>query len=63
MQKKDRLMTAAQLAEFLQLRRQTVYDLAASGRIPSLRLARKALRFSLPEVLKAVAAKKKNTKK
>jgi excisionase family DNA binding protein len=54
-----RLLTARQLAAYLQVAEATVFRWAAAGRIPCVRLAPKALRFDLPEVMRAVGTERK----
>jgi excisionase family DNA binding protein len=50
-----RLVTAKQLATDLSFRLDRVYELARTGRIPSIRIGR-AMRFNLEAVLQALAS-------
>lgn len=47
----DEIMTVAELAAFLRLRENTIYELAAAGKIPCLRIG-KSVRFSKSAVLR-----------
>lgn len=51
---RDDLLTATELADRLRIKRSTVLDWHRSGRIPSIRLSHKVLRFNLGEVLAAL---------
>jgi excisionase family DNA binding protein len=51
---RDDLLTAAELADRLQVKPDTVLGWHRSGRIPSIRLSHKVLRFSLSDVLVAL---------
>ena len=46
----EQLITAKQLAELLGTRTNTVYDLAAAGKLPSLRIPGVGRRFRVSEV-------------
>jgi excisionase family DNA binding protein len=48
------LLTAAELAERLRIKPSTILMWHRSGRIPSVRLSHKVLRFSLPDVVAAL---------
>jgi excisionase family DNA binding protein len=50
----DELLTASELAERLQIKPSTVLDWQRTGRIPSLRLSHKVLRFNLGDVVTAL---------
>lgn len=52
----DEILEAGDVANELKISRDAVYDLAASGKLPSIRISRKVLRFSrshLDKFLKA----------
>ena len=51
---RDDLLTAAELADRLRVRPSTILDWQRSGRIPSIRLSHKVLRFNWAEVLAAL---------
>ena len=53
----ETVLTAAELAERLQVKTQTVLSWHRTGRIPVRRLTRKVLRFSLPDVMAALESK------
>lgn len=53
----DDLLTADELAERLRLRPSTVRIWARLGRIPSLRLSPKVIRFDVSAVVKALQAR------
>jgi excisionase family DNA binding protein len=48
------LLTVAQLAERLHLRPRTIQTWARQGRIPTVKLSPKVVRFSWPAVLTAI---------
>ncbi len=48
------LLTTAELAQELQVHEQTIYRWRSQGRIPSLRLSNKAIRYCLVDVLLAL---------
>jgi excisionase family DNA binding protein len=50
----DDLLTAAELADRLRVKPETVLAWHRSGRIPSIRLSHKVLRFNLAEVVAAL---------
>ena len=50
----ETMMTAAELAERLQVKPETILGWHRTGRIPGRRLTRKVLRFSLPDVMAAL---------
>jgi excisionase family DNA binding protein len=50
----DDLLTAAELAERLRIKPSTAMEWQRSGRIPSIRLSHKVVRFNLREVLAAL---------
>jgi excisionase family DNA binding protein len=50
----DDLLTAAELADRLRVKPETVLGWHRSGRIPSIRLSHKVLRFNLGEVVAAL---------
>ena len=52
--KREEFLTARQLAGLLQVSESTVRRLAREGRIPSVRLTPRLLRFHLPAVLSAL---------
>ncbi|HEX8458397.1 MAG TPA: helix-turn-helix domain-containing protein [Pyrinomonadaceae bacterium] len=52
--KREEFLTARQLAGLLQVSESTVRRLAREGRIPSVRLTTRLLRFHLPAVLSAL---------
>ncbi|HEV2799542.1 MAG TPA: helix-turn-helix domain-containing protein [Pyrinomonadaceae bacterium] len=52
--KREEFLTARQLAGLLQVSESTVRRLAREGRIPSVRLTTRLLRFRLPAVLAAL---------
>jgi excisionase family DNA binding protein len=49
-----RLLTVEELAEVLGVCRRTVEAMVARGRLPVLRLSRRALRFDLGDVMRAL---------
>lgn len=51
---REEFLTARQLAELLQVSESTVRRLARAGRIPSVRLTPRILRFQLKAVLQAL---------
>jgi excisionase family DNA binding protein len=51
---RDDLLTAAELADRLRVRPSTILEWQRSGRIPSIRLSHKVLRFDLTAVLAAL---------
>jgi excisionase family DNA binding protein len=51
---RDDLLTSAELADRLRVKPSTILEWQRSGRIPSIRLSHKVLRFSLAEVLAAL---------
>ena len=51
---RDDLLTAAELADRLRVKPETVLAWHRSGRIPSIRLSYKVLRFNLGEVVAAL---------
>lgn len=51
---RDEFLTARQLAELLQVSESTVRRLARDGRIPSIRLTPRLLRFNLKAVRRAL---------
>ena len=53
------LITANQLAEHLQISPRTVQEWARQGRIPTMRLSAKLVRFDLADVLAALRAQAK----
>ena len=53
-EKREEFLTARQLAGLLQVSESTVRRLAREGRIPSVRLTSRLLRFHLPAVLAAL---------
>jgi excisionase family DNA binding protein len=56
----DQLLTVGQVAELLQLSTRTIRRLAASGRIPCLRIASRT-RFVRGDVLRWLAAQRKES--
>ena len=50
--KTPELLTANQLADYLQLNVGSVYRLSENGTIPSVKIGKKMLRFNLADVLK-----------
>ncbi|HEX8632787.1 MAG TPA: helix-turn-helix domain-containing protein [Pyrinomonadaceae bacterium] len=52
--KREEFLTARQLAELLQVSESTVRRLAREGRIPSIRLTARLLRFHLASVMSAL---------
>ena len=52
--RRDDLLTATELAERLRVKPSTVLDWQRSGRIPSIRLSHKILRFNLGDVVAAL---------
>ena len=52
--KREEFLTARQLAELLQVSESTVRRLAREGRIPSIRLTPRLLRFHLSSVMHAL---------
>jgi excisionase family DNA binding protein len=52
----DRLIDAGELGRVLGLHRETVLTLAREGKIPSLRISRKVIRFEIRAVLEAMKA-------
>ena len=52
----DDLLTAEELAAKLRVRPATVRDWARRGRIPTVRLTRKTVRYRLPAVVEALQA-------
>jgi excisionase family DNA binding protein len=51
----EKLLTAEQVADVLGLRPKSVYDLARQGRIPVVRISRRAVRFDPADVAGFVA--------
>jgi excisionase family DNA binding protein len=49
-----KLLTVLEMAEFLQLSRWAVYDMARDGRLPAVRLSRRRLRFDPAAVADAI---------
>lgn len=56
MDKREEFLTARQLAAILQVSESTVRRLAREGRIPSIRLTARLLRFHLQSVMNALDA-------
>jgi len=56
MEKATDLLTAKELAKRLRVSPETVRAWARQGRIPTLRLSRKALRYNLEAVIAALSA-------
>jgi excisionase family DNA binding protein len=54
MSDRDDLLTATELADRLRVKPSTVLDWHRAGRIPSIRLTTKVLRFNLGDVLAAL---------
>lgn len=50
----EQLLTAEELAERLQVTRETVYEMARTEQVPAYRVGKTLLRFSWPEVLAAL---------
>ena len=50
----DELLTAAELADRLKVKPDTVRVWVRSGKIPTRKLSHKVIRFSLPEVVAAL---------
>jgi excisionase family DNA binding protein len=50
----DRLLTAAEMAEWLSVAPETLLEWVRAGRIPALRVGRKTIRFRLEDVLDAL---------
>ena len=50
----DEMLTAAELADRLKVKPDTVRVWARSGKIPARKLSHKVIRFSLPEVVAAL---------
>jgi excisionase family DNA binding protein len=48
------ILTAAQLAELLQVSRWSVYEMAKAGEIPALRIGSSGVRFRADQVLEAL---------
>jgi excisionase family DNA binding protein len=55
-EKRIEFLTAAQLAEFLQISETSVHRLRRQGRIPAVKLTPRLIRFNLREVRAALAA-------
>lgn len=55
---KPKALTAKQLADILQMSEQVIYRLSRAGEIPSLRIGKKAVRFELDKVKKALTTTK-----
>ena len=55
-EKRIEYLTAAQLAEFLQISETSVHRLRRQGRIPAVKLTPRLIRFNLREVRAALAA-------
>ena len=55
-EKRIEYLTAAQLAEFLQISESSVHRLRRQGRIPAVMLTPRLIRFNLREVRAALAA-------
>lgn len=53
-EKREEFLTARQLAQVLQVSESTVRRLAHTGRIPSIRLTSRLIRFHLPSVRDAL---------
>lgn len=53
-EQREEFLTARQLAALLQVSESTVRRLAREGRIPSVRLTSRLMRFHLPSVLNAL---------
>jgi excisionase family DNA binding protein len=51
---RDDLLTAAEIADRLRVRPSTILEWQRSGRIPSIRLSHKVLRFNLGDVVTAL---------
>jgi predicted site-specific integrase-resolvase len=51
---RDDLLTAAELGDRLRVKPSTILEWQRSGRIPSIRLSHKVLRFDLADVLGAL---------
>ena len=56
-------LTAKQLADILQMSEQVIYRLSRAGEIPSLKIGKKAIRFELDKVEKALTTTKAIPKK
>jgi len=56
-------LTAKQLADILQMSEQVIYRLSRAGEIPSLKIGKKAIRFELDKVKKALTTAKAIPKK
>jgi len=56
-------LTAKQLADILQMSEQVIYRLSRAGEIPSLKIGKKAVRFELDKVKKALTTGKAIPKK
>ncbi len=61
--KQDEFLTARQVAAILQVSQATVRRLAQTGRIPSIRLTSRLLRFHLPTVRAALDAEAKRSRR
>ncbi len=55
----DHLLTAAELAERLQVKPGTILGWYRMGRIPARKLSHKVLRFNLPDVVAALEDRKR----
>ena len=48
------LMTAKELSEYLRLNPASIWRLTSEGKIPVIRLGKRTLRYSLPDVMKVL---------
>ena len=60
--KREEFLTARQLAKILQVSESTVRRLAREGRIPSIRLTSRLLRFHLQSVMSALDGTQQKTR-
>jgi excisionase family DNA binding protein len=61
-EKREEFLTARQLAKILQVSESTVRRLAREGRIPSIRLSSRLLRFHLQSVMNALDGTQQKTR-
>lgn len=61
-ERRDEYLTSRQLAQILQVSESTVRRLAQQGRIPSIRLSTRIIRFHLPAVREALDGNARHTR-